>query len=150
MAIKDDEKHTPNPPPDDSQQDGKSSTASVSENSTSHSLDPVSLAVGAPVIGVPAVGQVHKLEPEDLELRLYELGDSLAERQALKFLCSFMREHPDPPRGDGAMVRDDFGRICQTKYGVGPRSFARLWHRAINYIGAVGYKKSGPRGPHTL
>jgi hypothetical protein len=94
----------------------------------------------------PVLTVIYPLKAQPLELVLEWEGDSAADRRALRFFVALMREHPD---GVPGKKKDDYLNDCREHlraHGehVADRRFAALWTRAIDFTGAVAYRKPGP------
>jgi hypothetical protein len=126
------DKHTPKPNARGSRHARKSRTV----------LSP-SLTVGAPVIGVPALGQAHDLVAEPLIAGLMHPGDTEAEAAARRFLYDRMLRNPTG-RGEN---KTSLELECKTRFSIPARKAIEIINNCIAATGAVAYRKRGPRGP---
>jgi hypothetical protein len=73
-------------------------------------------------------------------------GDSPEEASTRDFLTRLMREDPS---NEARHLKATLQEQCQNQCGeISADAFNRIWAACIDEMGAVAYKKSGPRGPH--
>jgi hypothetical protein len=91
-----------------------------------------------------AVKETYQLRAESFELGSDRPGDSEAQAQARAYLRRLMREYP---KGVPGKRKRDFRNECAQQFGTSDREFERIWRDEIARLGAIGWRKRGPRGP---
>jgi hypothetical protein len=86
------------------------------------------------------------LKAQPLELQLELEGYSAADRCAIRFFYTLMREHPDgvPGKKKDNHLHDCREHLRAHGEHVAERRLAELWTRAIDFTGATAYRKPGP------
>jgi hypothetical protein len=72
-------------------------------------------------------------------------GDSKEQADTRAFLYCLMTDHPTGT----SKTKSDYYYECRERFGISLRGFERIWNDTIDQTGAVAFRKSGPRGPHT-
>ena len=112
-----------------------------------HSFDaePVHAGVTRPGDTAPALGQVHSFDAEPVHAGVTRPGDTEAEAAARRFLYYRILRNPTAEGGDNDKTSLTLEMV--RRFTIPKRRAVAIYEDCVAHTSAAAYKKRGPRGP---